>query len=71
MGTPFQHLETEWNMMARIIMKTGMAVHTFNLGRQRQVFICEFKASLVYVPSFRIVRVLSINQSIMGILQCA
>ena len=44
-------------LILRIIL-TGVMVHTFNFrfGRQRQAELYEFKASVVYILSSRLVR---------------
>jgi hypothetical protein len=36
--------------------KQAVVVHIFNLGRQRQVGLCEFEASLIYRASLRTAR---------------
>ena len=52
-------------------LKPGVVAHTFNpsTGRQRQVDLCEFKASLVYLESSRTARTIQRNPVLKPYLQ--
>jgi hypothetical protein len=45
------------------LSKSGIAVHTFDPRRQRQVDLCEFKASLVYIVNSRTARAIYEKQT--------